>query len=191
MRFSSSATGSPWRQRRLRVLAVLPRRASLRGRGWSLRGWARSFRGRGRGGFTLLELVVILALAGLIAGLTIAAVGRVSGAAADRRTIGEISAWVSSARVEAMRSSDDVDVEVRGTDDGLRGTAGGRTASWRTALRPVDAASGPIAAHEASFAPSGRTRARLWRFMASADGDTIWTVAFDPVSGAPTIGDPP
>lgn len=145
---------------------------------------------RARGAFTLLELVIVIALVAMIAGLVLPAVGGWSRAGRAREAMLGLHGLLLTERVEAMRQASVRRVEVtmerqelvaRVTDEEPRrwpvGAVTMRDARGREAEKLV-----------AEFSATGRTTARRWVFE-QAEGSrdasgTLWRIEFDPVSGA-------
>jgi len=141
-----------------------------------------------RAGFTLFEVLIVLAIAGMIAGLVAIGAGR-SGGAARAAAIADLSVMLEGARVRAMRTASPVTVAAWADDTGalVAQQADDLPRRWdRAGIVVVDDLARPIARAEARFEPSGRTRATRWRFAAEADPTgTIHFIEFDPISGAP------
>lgn len=153
-----------------------------------------------RRGVTLIEMVLVLVLLALVAGLSITAVGVDGGAG---RELGErVMTRLLEARHEAMRSGAparavvEVDeegyrvwVEARGEE--IRSRSGSLGAGvlelWdRTADYGLGGAvaSGERGRLEAEFRPSGRTDRRSWRLGVRG---RMWDIEFDPVTGEPSL----
>lgn len=141
-----------------------------------------------RTGFTLFEILIVLAIAGMIAGLVAVGAGR-SGGAARGAALADLTVMLEAARVRAMRTAALVTVAAWADDDGvlMAQEDGEPPRCWeRTGVLVVDEFARPIARAEARFEPSGRTRTTRWRFAAKADPTgTIHIIEFDPISGAP------
>ncbi|MEO1057843.1 MAG: prepilin-type N-terminal cleavage/methylation domain-containing protein [Actinomycetota bacterium] len=147
-------------------------------------------------GFSLLELILVLALAGLIMGVVAVSVGRTS-----PRTVGrEVVDFLAIARVEAMRETREITVSIEQDGQTLVARRPGIERSWSLpgAVLQADVAAGaldlaaPTAPTEmtvlsADFLPDGRTDARLWEFNEADGGSRIFSIEFDPVSGAPRL----
>lgn len=139
------------------------------------------FSATGRG-FTLLELIVVLAIAGLVLGITAAALYRSSASSARKRAMEEMVIALGATRVEAMRRASAIEIEVSTSDNEVTLVAGDRTRTWE--------APGLVAqsAMKSTFEPSGLIRARAWRFADTTHSQaTLFTVVFDPISGAPAL----
>jgi len=141
-----------------------------------------------RAGFTLFEILIVLAIAGMIAGLVAIGAGR-SGGAARSAALADLGVMLEAARVRAMRTAAPVAVAVWADDEGalVAQEDDQPPRRWeRAGIVVVDKFTRPIARDEARFETSGRTRARHWRFAAEGDPTgTIFVVEFDPISGAP------
>ncbi len=141
-----------------------------------------------RAGFTLFEILIVLAIAGLIAALVAIGAGRSSGGARSA-ALADLAVMLEASRVRAMRTASPVTVAAWADDNGalMAQEADELPRRWeRAGIVVVDDIARPIARVEARFEPSGRTRARHWRFAAEAEPTgTIHIIEFDPISGAP------
>jgi len=140
------------------------------------------------GGFTLLEIIVVVLMIGLIAGLIAGSLGRSVGAARERETLGALVGILQTARIEAMETQSAKDVQVRLVGEQLNVTAGSRTRSVAWAgLVPVDERGRGVSRLRAAFDPAGRTRERFWHFAPGEGSARMRTIEFDPVSGVPSV----
>lgn len=115
-------------------------------------------------GFSLLELLVVLALVGLVSGLALTGLARSGAGGIEARTVQEIELALRSARVEAMRSGSGRSVWV--SIDGVLelGDHRGHVRELEAGeLRAVDGDGRSVQRLEVSFGSDGRTGERLWR----------------------------
>jgi prepilin-type N-terminal cleavage/methylation domain-containing protein len=147
-------------------------------------------------GFSLLELILVLALVGLIMGVVAVSVGRTS-----PRTVGrEVVDFLAIARVEAMRHTREIAVSIEQDGEELVARRPGVERSWSlpgavlqaeqvAGALDIESAAGPRqkSGLSADFLPDGRTDARLWEFNEADGGSRIFSIEFDPVSGAPRL----
>ncbi len=155
--------------------------------------------GRGRG-FTLLELIVVLAIAGMLAGVVALGIGRGSQTRDQRNAITHLASELQLARVEAMKHGEAVGVTIRATETALecdyadlsrRFTCSGLVISQidnePTPLHEPD--EGMMGRVEVVFEPDGRTRRRMIAFASGGGSDTLLPrIEFDPISGAIELG---
>lgn len=123
----------------------------------------------------------------LVAAIVAPSMLRGASRGAERRQLMELVGLLSLERVEAMRATAAAEVAIEASDGRLtaRGKKGERTwDDWRTDL--AGGAPGSAAA-SVTFEASGRTGAHPLRFVARGGSDRIWTVVFDPISGAPSL----
>lgn len=141
--------------------------------------------GRGRRGFTMLELVVVLALLALVVGLVLPSLGSWSRAGRARDAVFGVQAVLLTERAEAMRRAERRSVELLVDERGLSVKAGEDQRAWDApGLRVRDAKGAIVTRASAEFDGSGRTGARRWTIEPSDGGGTLWAIEFDPVSGA-------
>ncbi len=136
-------------------------------------------------GFTLLELVAVVGLLAMTAGLVAASLGGSSVAARQRRALEGLTTELLVTRIEAMRTGSERELRVVVGDESLRTSTSGRERSW-----PVKQLVGVASRQEfsARFDPSGRTSERAWNFTRQAEAaNTLFVIEFDPVSGAPHL----
>lgn len=145
-------------------------------------------------GFTLIEVILVVALVGGIAVLVLSGVVGRSVGAERRRAVGGLVAELTTARVEAMRSGAAVAAEARCAGGRLLFAAGDRRAEWRApGVLLTDDSGRVLDPARVRFQPSGRADARGWGVMvreeASATGAAgrMCRIEFDPVSGAAMV----
>lgn len=157
-------------------------------------------------GFTLLELLITLALAGLLVGVVTVGLGRMTRASENRAALIGIVNALTVARVEAMRTSRPVRVAVEVSDGRVlvREGIGDRVSRYPVSgIQLRDGDGRPATSAAAEYDTLGRTRERVWRFeeaphspgtgpaqVGAAGAVRIWRIEFDPVSGAPVLRSP-
>lgn len=140
------------------------------------------------GGFTLLELIVALLIAGLLASIVVTGVGRSSDARQRRAALVALVSELSLARVRAMERSEARTITVSIEEGSLNAAGPMLDRSWPFRGASFERIEGePPASRAVTFRPDGRTTAREWRFDRSSGARTIWFIRFDPVSGAPML----
>lgn len=144
-------------------------------------------------GFSLLELVIVVAVLALAAAAVGASLGRIGSGARQRAAIDAIVSTLAMARLDAMRSQTRVRVELTPLDQkgSIRIAAGDRSSEWsatglaptlglieqlpdaggvrrETSFQTVDelANTGRAAPLEAVFDSAGRASRSLWRLAA-------------------------
>ncbi len=150
-----------------------------------------------RRGFSLIELIVVLALVGLVAGLVAPAVGRAWGRDAERRQLIELTGALGAERVEAMRvrrpmvvrlTAGEGDLRMSAAPEGEEPGASRVWGGWRSTL--VDAEGEALPEAGLAFDALGRASVREVIFRGSADesgSDRMWRIVLDPVSGKPSL----
>jgi prepilin-type N-terminal cleavage/methylation domain-containing protein len=168
-----------------------------------------------RRAFSLLELVVVLALIGLLGGVALVGVGRSGARFEQDDAIRAVEQRLLEARAAAMTQARPTAVDV-GFGDGqiiLQGFAG-RSAVPSGGLVSVGASGEAVERLLVRFAADGRASTLGWRLVgpgvdlqrafdlglldesrllqhqeAAADGigGRLWWIRFDPVSGAPAV----
>jgi prepilin-type N-terminal cleavage/methylation domain-containing protein len=150
---------------------------------------------RARAAFSLLELLVVLAILGLVAAISAPGAARLLAGGAERTRRAELTQFLLARRLDALRDARRVEIAFDWTPDaGLRLTSADLTRAWPDWPDPLAAAPAPAgpATERLAFDAEGRADRREIRFRASgADGsDRMWAVSLDPVSGLPSIRDP-
>lgn len=156
-----------------------------------------------RAGFSLLEMLVVLMIVGLLAGLIVPAVSQGSTRDRERAEMAELARMLATERVEAVRTMQPRAVRLRfAPQEGWTVTRFDETdkpasMAWGSGLlEPGDPETGGPAPDrdadqdstwEIRFAPSGRTHTLSLDFVAAGGSDRIWRLEFDPVSGSPSV----
>jgi prepilin-type N-terminal cleavage/methylation domain-containing protein len=154
---------------------------------------------RARRAFTLIEMLIVLALLAVLSGMVAAGVGAMSRTTDTRAALTAVLDALTLARIDAMRAAKSRVVTLALADDRLRiSTEPGKVRSLRAGgVVPVDE-SGAESVLRARFDGSGRADAEPWRLALGApgskgpvrDGVRIWRIEFDPISGAASLIDP-
>lgn len=133
----------------------------------------------------MIELIVVLAIAGMIAGLVVTGIGRSGESARQRRAVEGLASELLGARIDAMRSASAQRLIVRWNERELVSQTADRTRAWLSeGLVPLDEYGETLAELVAEYDGAGRTTQRTWRFGVPATPQgTIWIIEFDPVSG--------
>ncbi|MEQ9616596.1 MAG: type II secretion system protein [Phycisphaerales bacterium] len=151
-------------------------------------------RARARAGFTLLELVIVVAMIGVLAALSVTSLARSSAEASIERAASDLTARLLLRRAEALKGGTPTPVEFRAEGATLELLPVRETASshaWTLgraedtiALTTADSEKpGPSASF--AFVPTGRATTREFTVRAQDSGDTIILIRFDPISGEP------
>jgi len=153
-------------------------------------------------GFTLLEVLVVIAIVAIIAGTIAVGISKYSPERLVSRAMEEVAMELSIARVEAMQRGRSESLEVGVIESGIRLARGERIREWKTPPvelslsagvttrfgRPEDTQGSGLV--RAEFDTMGRTHARRWEVWIKGAPGRIWTIEFDPVSGAPGLNKP-
>lgn len=151
-----------------------------------------------RSAFTMLELLFVVVLLGGVALLVVLGVTRSSEGVQRKRAVEAVHMALLHARVDAMQSGAEtwVRLEFRDPERLVISRDEGSEldlpapALTRHILRvPAGPNSLPDAYTPlvARFLPTGRTDQREWAFGLRDSADTLWTIRFDPLSGAPGL----
>lgn len=136
-------------------------------------------------GFTLLELVVVVGLLAMAAGLAAASLGGSGPAARRSAALRGVTTELAVARIEAMRTGRVVEVAVMRRGDAMIAQSSKRERSWPAAGLVATA---PRGEWRAEFDSSGRTTQRTWGFSIESEAaGERFVIDFDPVSGAPHL----
>lgn len=147
---------------------------------------------RPRRGFTLLELLIIVALLGLVIGLVAPGAARMLAGGAERTRRAELIQFLLARRLDALQDARRVDIAIEWSPQtGLRASSPQRDRRWSDwpaplASDPGAAPTGRPATVRIAFDPDGRADRREIRFGAP-ESDTMWAVVFDAVSGLPRV----
>jgi len=117
-----------------------------------------------RDGFTLIEVLLVLAVVGLLSSLILVGVGRGSESRGERAVIDQIERALVTARVDAMRSRSSREVWLR--IDGEEASIVGASGEYRLSsggLRAIDERGLAVGEVTVRFGADGRTETRLWR----------------------------
>ncbi len=169
----------------------------------------------GRRGFTLLEVVIVLALIGLLGGIALVGVSRGGTRAAQDEAVRAIERRLLEARVDAMQRTRVNAVRAEFRADGLVLSGSGREERIEgLEMVAIDERGREVEALEVAFGPSGRADALVWRIAGEnlnrqraydlglleegrlepggdaatrGIGGRLWLIRFDPVSGVPSV----
>jgi len=153
---------------------------------------------RARAGFTLLELIVVVAMIGVLAGLVVSRIASSSDRVSIERTGRSLVANLGALRAEALRSGSSVRATLR-----LEGENGGgnRLVLDSDEVRPTKSWDMPGdtgarfsldgGEHESvanvTFLPTGRSTHRECVLLSGGGAGTIFRITFDPISGEPRL----
>jgi len=153
-----------------------------------------------RRAFSLLELLVVLALLGLVAAVVAPGAARLLAGGAERTRRAELLQFLVARRLDALTGATRVEVELVWRPDAtLTVSAAGASRAFDDWPDPLGATPDPPAetAARVAFGPEGRASRRHIAFRAPGAGaqappgsDTMWAVVFDPVSGLPRLVEP-
>lgn len=169
----------------------------------------------GRRGFTLFELVIVLALIGLLGGVALVGVSSRGLRGAHEEAVRAIERRLLEARADAMQRTRVNRVRVEFRDDRLTLLgSGGEAVVEGPGLSALDELARDLDALEVSFSSNGRADALVWRIAdeqldrqraydlglldsgrvldgggaaTAGIGGRLWLIRFDPVSGAPSV----
>jgi len=139
-------------------------------------------------GFSLLEIIIVLVLMGLVAGLVAPTVTRSASVGHERRVLGELINTMLARRLDAIRSGHDVRVQIT-LDEGRRLTlrVGDREHHWDNwPLDLLDEAGEPGGQAHITFDLRGRADMESLTLRSARSPGRIWRIEFDPVGGVPT-----
>ena len=151
-----------------------------------------------RPAFTMLELLIVVALLGLVASLVVLGVTRSSEGVQRKRAVEAVHLALLHARVDAMQSGAETSVRLEFRDPErlviMRAEAPEMDLPAPSMTRHIlRVPAGPTSLPDAytplvaRFLPTGRTDQREWAFGLRDSADTLWTIRFDPLSGAPRL----
>jgi len=135
------------------------------------------------GGFTLIELVVVLLVLGLALGLVAPSVSHVSDSIRARAEVAGLSAFLRHAREEAILRRERCEVRLDPATQVLTLTTGDQQAvkASRAIRPPARIASITPGAGTIAFLPEGHSTGG--GFVLEAPGGRVYSVTVDPVSG--------
>ena len=147
-------------------------------------------------GFTLFELIIVLAIMGMLAGVVAVGVGRSSGIRHQRDAITNIASQLQLARVEAMKRGEQIEATITLNESGIGCGFAGREHEFPCAgleIAAVDGQEPPegwdVEGVRILFEADGRTRSRVIAFAGAGGSDTLLPhIEFDPISGAIELG---
>lgn len=137
--------------------------------------------------FSLLELIVVLVLMGIAVGLVAPAVARSAGAGREQRAMGDLATTLAAARLDAIRSGRDVEIELLQSESALvirREDESRVMTDWPLVM--IDDDERDIESRALRIDIRGRTAADRLAFRSRETTSRIWAIAFDPVGGVPT-----
>ncbi len=139
-------------------------------------------------GFSLLEIIVVLVLMGVIAGLITPTVARSAGAGRERRLVGELINTMLARRLDAIRSGHDVHIQLTlDANRQLTLQAGDAANSWKNwPLDLLNEAGEGAESAQITFDSRGRANVDSLTLRSARSPVRIWRVEFDPVGGVPT-----
>lgn len=147
---------------------------------------------KARPAFTLLELIIVLAIAGMLAAVAAVGIASSSQTREHRNAINHLSAQLRLARIAAMKKGEPVAVSISIAPDAIACEfADARTEIPARNLRiaAINGAEPPEQWEGLTFEPDGRTTARSIAFASAQTSDTLLpTIEFDPISGAIELG---
>ncbi len=159
-------------------------------------------RSRCKIGFSLLELIVVLVVLGVLAGLVAPILARQSGVGLERRSADTIAAYFLADRLDALRTGRTLVITITADRGDLRietipaaegyssepvgaGSARVRTIA-RPGVEPIDDAERPTPEIAVVINPRGRASVERLRLRSIREPGRLWEIAFDPVGGVPT-----
>ena len=139
-------------------------------------------------GFSLLEMIVVLVILGVVAGLVAPMVSRSAGLGRERRAVGELVTVFSIHRLSAIQTGQTVAVELTPIRGGALRVRAGESDRLldRFPLVLIDAAGDTQDGARIVFGPRGRADLGALLFRSASERDRLWTIEFDPVGGVPT-----
>jgi len=136
--------------------------------------------------FSLLELLIVLALLGMIAALVAPAALRMSLGDPRDTDVSELTNALAAARLDALREGASAHVLIEKKDSDLTATWTDQRIQWSDwRLTILGNADGALEELQLRFAATGRADRREIRLM-EADTGRMWRIEFDPVSGVPS-----
>jgi prepilin-type N-terminal cleavage/methylation domain-containing protein len=153
-----------------------------------------------RPGFTLIEMIAVIALVGVVMSITLVSVFSVQESAQRQSTLTTIHSLLLAQRVAAMEHAQPVSLTLElpeeapaDTQRAFVATLNGPGDVERTRTLPASGLAfadevGPLVRTTATFDAMGRTTQREWRFPLEEGGSgTMWRIIFDPIAGNPRL----
>lgn len=139
-------------------------------------------------GFSLLEIIVVLVLMGVVAGLVTPTVARNASAGRERRVIGELINTMLARRLDAIRAGQDVHLQISlDAERRLTLSVGDTENHWKNwPLDLLDEAGESVESAQFTFDSRGRADVESLTLRSARSPVRIWRVEFDPVGGVPT-----
>jgi len=147
-----------------------------------------------RDGFSLLEMLIVVAMIGVLAGLSYSSLARGSVSSTQRRVAGSLVAHLLLARSEALQGGQPVDIGLQIDENrslSLEMSGDDREKSWDLpgdgALIFAQKEQDPTERLEFTFSPTGRCSMRTFTVRSEPAGGIIFVIEFDPISGEPRL----
>ena len=157
---------------------------------------------RPRRAFTILELLVVVTMLALLAGLSLSSLARTSDRAVKERAAGALVTRLLTIRAEALESGVARHATVSMGESGELTLVADEPAPPRAwpmgdladlggpgAIRFALDGREPTDSARITFIPVGRASSRTLKTVSTETGGTIFTIMFDPISGEPRLED--
>lgn len=145
--------------------------------------------------FTLLEVVLVVAVLGIVAGLVAVRIASTGAGASECEVLRQIAGTLNAARIDAMRRGAERSVVLRVNGEDLVIERDEKVRVWEglgARVRMTDDRGALLDERRAVFNSWGRTDERAWRFLANGGtgaSGRMWVVRFDAVSGEARVVD--
>jgi len=144
--------------------------------------------------FSLLEMIVVLVVLALVAGLSAPMVARSVGLGAERRAVGALATALTLARLDAIKDGRWVAVDLSEAggvarvvwSDGPSSDGAEDHAVEPFPLVFEGGSGGPSTTARVTFGPRGRADRERIGLRSRRSADRLWVIEFDPVGGVPT-----